>query len=308
MQEKMYDVIIIGGGVTAFGAAMYCGRFQMKTLVVAGWQKGGVITTTDDVSNYPGFKKLTGIELAQKIEEHAREYEIEVMEEKADDVKKSGKAWEVSAGGKKLLAKTIIFATGSEVRKLGAPGEKELSNKGVSYCALCDGPLFKNKVLAVVGGGDSAIKEANLLAEYGSRVLVFARSTIKAEPVNYERAKKNPKMAIYTGVNVKEIRGAKNVESVLLDKPIEGKTEVKLDGVFIEIGHKPLSELAEKIGVQVNNKKEIVINRNSETNVAGVFAAGDVVDTRFKQAITGVAEGVSASYSAYQYVTQNVIS
>lgn len=302
----MYDVIIIGGGVSAYAAAMYCGRFNMKTLLIQK-MKGGTIVLTDIVENYPGFKKLTGMELAKNIEEHALEYKsvsIEDGEVTKIEKKKDG-SFKITVDGEQTReATTIIYATGTEWKKLGAPGEKEYMNRGVHYCALCDGAFYKNKVIGVVGGGDSATKEALLLTTLASKVYMIVRKDkLRAEPINLDRALNNEKLEVIYETEVKEIKGnGKNVSSVLLSKPYKGKNELELSAVFVEIGHNPITQLAIDVGVEVDSHKEIKINRLSETNVPGFFAAGDCCDTAFKQAITGVAEGVTASYSANQYL------
>lgn len=303
LKHKKYDVVIIGAGVSGFAAAMYAGRFQMKTLVI-GDTPGGTIILTDTVENYPGFKKLTGMELAEKIKEHALEYEVELVEGKATKVERcKEKCFTVSTAEKSYHTKTILFATGTEWKKLNVPGEKEFANKGVHYCALCDGFFYKDKVIGVVGGSDSAAKEALLLAQYGKKVYIIYRGEkIRPEPINKKRVEENPRIEVIKNTNIVEIRGNDRVEKVVFDKPYRGKKEFPLDAVFIEIGHIPLSKLALGIGVKTNKKGEIIIDREAKTNVPGVFAAGDVVDTRFKQAITGVAEGVTAVYSAYQYI------
>ncbi len=301
----IYDTIIIGGGVTAFGAAMYAGRFTMKTLVI-GETMGGTIILTDIVENYPGFKKLTGMELANNISDHAKEYGIEVENDKVTSAKKvNSHLFEVeTSSGKKFKGKTIIIATGTKWKKLNIPGEEQYANKGVHYCALCDGAFYRNKVIGVVGGGDSAVKEALLLSTYGFHVYLFVRGEApKPEPVNGIKMEKNKKITVFTKVNVKEITGdGKKMNGVVLDKEVNGSKNFTLDALFVEIGHLPLSELAVQLGVKLNAKNEIPITRLSETNVAGVYAAGDVVDTKFKQAITGVAEGVTAAYSAYEHI------
>jgi len=171
-------------------------------------------------------------------------------------------------------------------------------NKGVRYCALCDGVFYKNKTVAVVGGGNSAAKEALLLSQYAKKVYLIARSTLKAEPINLNRVKAEKKIQVFEGTQIKEIKGNKFIKEVILAKKT-GSEVLKLDGVFVSIGHIPLSELAIKLGVKVNKNKEIIINKESQTNVKGIYAAGDVTDTRFKQAITGVGEGVKAVYSIY---------
>lgn len=310
MAEKLYDLIIIGGGIAGLASAMYSGRLNMKTLVLAG-VRYGTIALTDVVENYPGFKKLTGLELAQKMEEHALDYAkyVEMIDEKADKIEASGKTWLVHADGKKYKTKTVLIATGTEIKKLGAPGEKEYWNRGVHSCALCDGPIYEGKTVAVVGGGDSAAKEALLLTQFAARVVIFVRGNeLKPEPINGERVKKNPKIAVAASTRITEIKGdGKKVSALVLDKPFEGKKEFPCDALFLEIGHIPLSELAKSIGVKTNEHGEIMITRDAETNVPGVFAAGDVADARFKQAITGVAEGVLAVYSAYRHINESEI-
>lgn len=300
---KTYDVIIIGGGCVGLGAAMYSGRFGMKTLVI-GENIGGTIILTDVVENYPGFKKLTGQELADKLLEHAKDYpSVEFIEEKADDIAKIKEGFAVTAAGKKYVSRTVIYATGTVWKKLDVPGEKELSNKGVHYCALCDGALYKGKIIGVVGGSDSAAKEALLLSTWAKKVYIIYRGEkIRPEPINAERVADNPQIEIIANTNIVEIKGRDSVESVVFDRPYKGNKEFKIDAIFVEIGHIPLTQLARKIGVKLNTKGEIVIDRDSMTNIEGFYAAGDVVDTKFKQAITGVAEGVIASYNAYQYV------
>jgi thioredoxin reductase (NADPH) len=308
-----YQFVIIGAGGTGLAAAMYAGRLGLKTICFGTMSTseqpiGGVITLTDVVENYPGFIHLTGTELAEKLEQHAREYEVEIYDERVTDVSRMNteKCFTVTTNKRSVTTKTILFATGSKWKKLPMKGAIELENKGVAYCALCDGPLYKKKKVAVIGGSDSAAKEALFLAEHADKVYIIARSEkLRAEPVNMKLVEQNPKIEVLTETNVIEIVGDKVVEKIILDRPHQGELEIALQGVFGAIGHIPLSELAKKIGVELNDKNEIKINRGSETNIEGVYAAGDVVDTIFKQAITGVAEGVHAAYSAFTYVKEN---
>lgn len=310
-EKIFYDTIIVGAGVVGFAAGMYAGRLGLKTLII-GELRGGTITLTNVVENYPGFVSLSGPKLAELVEAHARDYDIDVLNGRVEKIiiheENKKMHFSVFSSGKTFKAKTIIFATGTRVRKLGVRGEKELENKGVSYCALCDAPLFKNKTVGVVGGSDSAVKEALLLTEYAKKVYIIYRGErIHPEPINMNRVEKKIKIGkieIINNKNIVEIRGNKFVEAVVMDKSHNGKKELKLDGLFVAIGHIPLSDLAISIGVGVNEKGEIIINRNAETNVKGVYAAGDVVDTEFKQAITGVAEGVAAVYHAYEYINK----
>ena len=304
----MYDVIIIGGGCAGLAAGMYCGRFGIKTLVL-GESIGGTIILTNVVENYPGFIRLTGQELADKLKEHALDYKefVEIKEQKADNIKKTNKGFIVKAGKKTYESKTIIYATGTKYRKLNVPGEKEFFAKGVHNCALCDGYAYRNKIIGVVGGSDSSAKEALLLSQYGKKIYIIYRGDkIHPEPINMERVKKNKKIEIINKTNIIQIKGDKKVASVIFDKPYKGKKEFKLDALFVEIGHIPLTEIAKKLGVKIDKNGEIIIDREAKTNVPGFFAAGDCVNTNFKQAIVGVGEAVSAAYSAYKYLEGEV--
>ncbi len=297
-----YDTVIIGGGISGLSAALYAGRFQLKTLVLAD-KLGGTIILTDDISNYPGFRKISGMDLFDKIKEHAKDYGIDLKEKKVEKLEKCQDCFKVYSGHNIFEANTVIFATGTEWRKLNVPGEKEFSNKGVHYCALCDGALYKDKVVGIVGGSDSAAKEALMLAQYAKKVfIIYRKEKIRSEPVNLSKVEKNDKITVVNKANVKEIKGDKLVNSVILDTEFNGSNELKLDGLFINIGHIPLSALAKDIGVRLNQKNEIVTDENSATNIPGVYACGDVVNSRFKQAITGAAEGVIAAYNVYRYV------
>lgn len=308
MKEPKYDTVIIGGGVSGLGAAIYAGRFQMKTAVISE-KPGGTIVLTNDIANYPGFNQITGIDLADKIEKHVKDYDVEFIQKKVTKITKCKEGcFKVFVDRKHYHTKTIIFATGTEWKKLGVPGEKEYAGKGVHYCALCDGTFYKDKIIGVVGGSDSAAKEALLLTQYGKKVhIIYRKDKIRAEPINYKRVEDNKKIEIINNTNVKEIKGDKFVNSVIFDKPYKGSNEFKLDALFIEIGHIPISDLAKGIGVKLNPKNEIVIDREGNTNITGIYAAGDVADNKFKQAITGVAEGVTAAYSAYHYVSETEI-
>jgi thioredoxin reductase (NADPH) len=300
-----YDLIIIGGGVSGMGAAVYSGRFELKTAVITS-MPGGAIINTNDIANYPGIKKITGFELYTKISEHAIEYGVEMINSTVTSIKKEKETFFVSLVDEVLESKAVIISTGTEWKKLNVPGEEEFKSRGVHYCALCDGAFYKDKIVTVVGGSDTAAKDALLLTEYAKQVfIIYRKEKLRAEPITLKRVLKNPKIKIIYGTNVKKIEGQSNVDGVILDRPYEGSEIFKADAVFVAIGHIPISELAKNIGVELNKKNEIIIDRESKTNIPGVFAAGDVSNSSFKQAITGVAEGVIASYSAYNYISQN---
>ncbi|MGY5876186.1 MAG: FAD-dependent oxidoreductase [Candidatus Thorarchaeota archaeon] len=301
----MYDMVVIGAGVTGYAAAMYGARLDM-TCTVIGDVEGGTITLTDDVANYPGFKQLAGKDLADNLREHALDYPVHIETGTVVDVFKDSQGFfYVVTEDRTYLAKTVLFATGMKERELEVPGHDELRNKGVSYCALCDAPIFKDKVVAVIGGSDSAAKEALLLAKYCSKVyMIYRREKIRPEPINGRRVEKESRIEVITETNVTEIIGTDKVTSVKLDRPHNGSDTLAMDGIFIAIGGIPYSQIAQKLGVEVNEKGEIKIDRSSQTNIPAVYAAGDVVDSEFKQAITGVAEGVHAAYQAYTYVNE----
>ena len=301
--DKIYDVTIIGGGVAGFSAAMYAGRLKLSTLLIAE-NRGGTIILTNHVTNWPGTKSISGLDLASNIEAHAKEYKPEIIDAKAVKAQKTKDGFSIAdSNGKTYNSRTLIIATGSSMRKLNIPGEKELEGKGVHTCALCDGFFYSDKTVAVIGGSDSAAKEALLLTQWAKKVYIIYRGeSIRAEPVNLERVKASEKIEVLNHTNVKEIKGKTKVESLILDKSHKGTTEFPVDAVFIEIGRTPNSDLAKQLGIKLNEKSEIIINRKAETNIPGVFACGDVCDTIFKQAIVGAGEAVLAAYCAYEYL------
>ncbi len=298
--EKTYDLIVLGGGPTAIGCAIYAARFAMDVLIV-GKTFGGLIATTHLVENYPGITSTSGQGLMDMFKDHMDSLRIPYISDEIQSIEKLDEHFVLHSFFQKFKAYSICIATGSERRKLGIPGEEEFAGRGVSYCATCDGPFYKDKVVCVIGGSDSAAKEALFLSQNTNKVYILYRGEdIRAEPINKKRVLENEKIEIIYKTNVTEIKGEGNVKSVDFDN---GK-QLEVDGVFIEIGSIPNSDLAKRIGVETNEKGEIMINRKSETNVQGIFAAGDVADAPFKQAITGVSEGVIAAYSAFDYVKE----
>jgi len=298
--EKTYDLIVLGGGPTAIACAIYAARFALDVLVI-GKIFGGLIATTHLVENYPGITSTSGQGLMEMFKEHMNSLSIPYITDEIRSIEQASDHFVLHSFFQKFKAKSVVIATGSERKKLGIPGEEEYAGRGVSYCATCDGPFYKDKTVCVIGGSDSAAKEALFLSQNVKKVYIIYRGEeIRAEPINKKRVEDNHKIEIIYRTNIVEIKGENTVKSVIFDSG----TEFEVDGVFIEVGSIPNSDLAKHIGAKTNEKDEIIINRKSETNLPGVFAAGDVADAPFKQAITGVAEGVIAAYSAFDYIKE----
>lgn len=304
-KNEIYDIIIIGGGVSGFGAALYSGRFKMRSLVLSK-DTGGVLNLANHVDNYPGVPGIAGIDLADKIKDHALKFGAEIKLEEVFNIEKKKNIFIVSTIKNKYSAKSIVISTGAESKKLGVPGEKKFWGKGVHSCAMCDGYIYKGKTVGIIGGADTACKDALILADLADKVYIIYRKEIpRCEPILLEEIMHKDNIEIIPSTQVKEILGEDTVTHAILDKSHEGSHELMLDGLFIAIGHTPLSELSKKLGVHINERSEIIIDKMSRTNIEGIYAAGDVTDTPFKQAIVGVAQGVTAAYSAFLYIKKN---
>ncbi len=294
-----YDVICIGGGPASLSAAIYAHRFTLKTLILAK-EFGGLITKTHLVENYPGFPAVSGYDLMQNFKKHVEHFNIDLKEEEVTEAKSQGEEFIIKTTNGSYTTKTVIIATGSKPRQLGIPGEKEFNNRGVSFCATCDATFFKDKIVAVNGGGDSAALEALLLSKYASKVYIIYRGDeIKAEPINKKHVDENDKIEIIYNTNVTEVQGTKTVEKLILDKEYNGSTTLAVDGLFVAIGHIPLSDLAKQLGCDIDERGYIKVDHNAKTNVPKVYAAGDVTNFGWKQVITAASEGVMGAYSAY---------
>lgn len=298
----LYDLIIIGGGCAGLGASIYARRFNLNVLILTEGL-GGTITTTHLVENYPGFIALSGQELADHLIAHAQANDVPFkLGSRVTRVSKEGDIFKIEFGKETFEARTVLLATGTTYRQLGVPGEKEFSSRGVSYCATCDAPFYKKKRVIIVGGGDSAVKESLILAEHAEHVTIVYRGEAftKAEYINLKRMEATPNITPKFKTNIVEILGDKVVNKVKFDTGEEMDTQ----GVFVEIGRIPLTDMVNDLNVAKNTKGEIIINHMSETNVPGFYAAGDVSDTEWKQAVVGVAEGTKAAYMAYEYVSK----
>lgn len=297
----MHDLIIIGGGCAGLAASIYARRYNMDVVVLTEGL-GGTITTTHLVENYPGFTSVSGQELADAFINHAKANDVPFrIGSRVSRVWKEGEVFKVEFGADVHEARTVLLATGTTYRALGVPGEKELYAKGVSYCATCDAPFFKGKNVIIVGGGDSAVKESLILSEHCAQVTIVYRGDkiTKAEPINMKRVESTKNINFRLKTNIAEILGDTRVRKVKFD---DG-SEMDIDGVFVEIGRIPLTDMVNDLGVSKTEKGEIKINGMSETSVPGFYAAGDVADTEWKQAIVSADEGCKAAYRAFEFVS-----
>ncbi len=304
----MYELVIIGIGPAGLAASIYASRFRIKHLLI-GKELGGAMALASSVENYPGFEKISGLELAEKMAIQVKNLGGEIITDEIIKIEKENNSFLLeTALGKKLRAKTIIVATGTMRKKLNVPGENEYLGKGVSYCSTCDAAFFKNKVVAVIGGANAAAMGAVHLSEFAQKVyLIYRGENLRAEPIWIERIMENPKIEVIYKTNVEEILGdGVKVNAVNLDTPYKGGRNLAVDGVFIEIGGIPGVDLVKPLGVKIDEKGFIKVDFNMSTNIPGVFAAGDVASSagELQQIVTAVSEGAIAATSVYRYLRQ----
>jgi len=300
------NVIVIGSGPAGYTAALYSARAALEPLVLEGSvTAGGALMNTTEVENFPGFRKgIQGPELMEEMREQSERFGAELIADDVVEVDLTGDVKIVKTATETYTARTVILATGSGYRKLGLPREEELSGRGVSWCATCDGFFFREQAIAVVGGGDSAIEEATFLTRFGSKVyLIHRREELRASKIMQERAFADPKLELVWNSEIAEIIGEERLESVTLRDTVTGETRpLEVTGLFIAIGHDPRSEL---LGSQVDLDDDgyvLVDHPATATNLPGVFACGDLVDHHYRQAITAAGTGCSAALDAERYV------
>lgn len=300
----MTDVIIVGSGMAGLSAALYTARYELSTIVV-GAELGGATSTAWTIENYPGFKEIDGYDLIIKVKEQVEALGAKVIADKIEKIVKTDEGFKLTGeSGEEFLAKSVIFTHGAARRKLNLPKEDDFSlGKGVHYCTTCDGPLYKGKTIAIVGSGDASVKGALLAVQYASKIYMIVRGNeLHPEPINAERLKPflGQKVKVLPNSQVKEILGDSRLTGVKLSN---GK-ELKLDGLFIEIGAVPEMELVESLGVKLDTHGYVAVDNMMETNVEGVFAAGDATNFfgHFKQDITAAAMGSVAATSAFNFL------
>lgn len=299
----MYDLIIIGAGPAGITAAVYAARKKLNTLVITG-DIGGQAAWSGDIENYTGYQFITGPELAAKFEEHLRKYDIALKEsETVVELIKKDEIILIKTNKGSYEARTVIIASGKRSRELEIPGEKEFKNKGVSYCATCDGPLFAKKDVAVIGGGNSALDAALQLVRIAEKVYIInIAAHFTGDEIMREKVENSPKVKIYHQAQVTEVLGNKMVDGIKI-KQYEKEEILSVQGVFVEVGLIPNSEFTPTL--ERNQRQEIKVNSRNETNIPGIFAAGDVTDVPEKQIVIAAGEGSKAALSAFRYLASH---
>ena len=303
------DVVIIGSGPAGYTAGLYTARAMLKPLMFAGYMSGGQLMLTSDIENFPGYPQgIGGPEMMMQLREQAERFGLDVQDRNVESVDLSERPFKVLVEGEEFLTNSIIISTGAESIWLNAPGEAEQKGRGISTCATCDGAFFRDEEVLVIGGGDSACEEATFLTRFASKVtLIHRRDVFRASNIMYERAANNEKIEIKTFRQVKEWLSDDNgLTGAILEDPRDGSTEeIAASGAFIAIGHKPITGFLES-QVETDENGYIIHKQHTMTSVDGVFAAGDVVDTRYKQAITAAGMGCQAAMDAEKWLEENL--
>ena len=303
MENKIYDLIIIGAGPAGLSASIYASRYKLKHLIF-GVEQGGQMNEIYDLENWPGEKKISGRDLIRKFVEHAENFGIKINRESVAGISKlEGGIFQINCAKNIYKTRAIILAMGAHYRKMNIPGEKEFTGRGVSYCATCDAMFFREKIVCVVGGGNSAAVVALELTDFAKKVyLITKEEKMSAEPAWLEKIANNSKVELVKGTGVIEIKGENKVEKVVLDKAYNDQNNLEVDGVFIEVGTEPGVEIVQKIGVETDAQNYIKVKEDMSTNVAGVFAAGDITtgSSKFRQIITACSEGAIAANGVYK--------
>ncbi|RDI48306.1 thioredoxin-disulfide reductase [Nocardia mexicana] len=305
MNTPVRDLIIVGSGPAGYTAAVYAARAELEPLLFEGTQFGGALMTTTEVENFPGFRDgIMGPDLMEEMREQAKRFGADIRTEDVEAIDLSGPIKSVTVGGETHQAYAVVLAMGSAARYLGVPGEQRLLGRGVSACATCDGFFFKGQDIVVVGGGDSAMEEATFLTKFAASVtIVHRREEFRASRIMLERAKSNEKIRFVTNAEVLEVHGEDSVTSLTLRDTTTGETsELAATGLFVAIGHDPRSELV-RGQVDLDDEGYVLVNQpTTATSVEGVFAAGDLVDHIYRQAITAAGTGCRAAMDAERWL------
>lgn len=303
---KHYDVVIIGSGPAGYTAGVYTSRAKLATLIISGTLPGGQLMTTSEVENYPGFPSgIFGPELMMNMRQQATRFGAVVVDDEVIKVEFKKRPFSVTTHSETYSAEAVIACTGASPRKLGIPAEQEFSGRGVSYCATCDGPFFKGEDIVVVGGGDTAIEEATFLTKFGKSVkIVHRRDSLRASKILQDKALENPKIEFLWNSVISDIKGDKKVGTVLVKSIENGKERpIEAGGLFVAIGHEPNTSIF-KGQLDLDDKGYIALKNHTRTSVEGVFAAGDVHDHRYRQAVTAAGFGCMAAIDVERWLSE----
>jgi len=304
--KNLYDVIIIGSGPAGFTAGVYTSRAKLKTLIISGSLPGGQLMTTSEVENYPGFPNgIFGPELMMNMRQQAERFGTTVIDDEVLKVNFKNHPFLISTHSESFEGRAILLCTGASPRKLGINGEQEFGGRGVSYCATCDGPFFRGEEIAVIGGGDTAIEEATFLTKFGKSVkIIHRRDFLRASKILQEKAFENSKIQFIWNHVVTGISGNKKIESIDIKDLTTGKiSNVSVGGLFVAIGHEPNTSIF-KDQLELDDKGYVVLKENTRTSVEGVFAAGDVHDYRYRQAVTAAGFGCMAALDVEKWLSE----
>ncbi len=303
----MYDIAIVGSGPAGYSAGIYSTRYQLKT-VIFGKMIGGTLSEAHKICNYPGLKDISGIELANQMSEHAQSSGCDMQYESIVDIKKVNNHFKLTTDLKKeYKAKTVLLTVGTKRTKLSIPNEDEFLGKGLSYCATCDANFYKNKVVGVIGGSSAATMAAMMLSDVAKKVYILYRGKeLRGDPAWKKQALNKENITVIYQTIVTKLKGGEKLESVELNREYNGSKMLNIDGLFVEIGSEPNSNLPEKIGVKIDKRGYIEVDKAQRTNIKGVWAAGDCTTNSndFRQVATAVAEGAIASNDIYKYINQ----
>lgn len=310
-ESDVHELIIIGSGPAGYTAAVYAARAQLKPIVFEGTQFGGALMTTTEVENYPGFREgIMGPDLMDQMREQAIRFGADLRTEDVDEVSLRGPVKTVTVGDEVYRARAVILAMGAAPRYLGVPGEDTLLGRGVSSCATCDGFFFKDQDIAVIGGGDSAMEEATFLTRFARSVtLIHRRDEFRASKIMLERAYADPKITVLTNTKIVGVEGTDSVTGLKLENTVTGQaSELPVTGMFVAVGHDPRSELVRDV-VDVDPDGYVLVrDRSTYTSLEGVFAAGDLVDRTYRQAVTAAGSGCAAAIDAERWLAETAHS
>ena len=307
--EGSYDIVIAGQGAAGFAAALYAARYR-TTPVVIGETFGGETAIGGSIENYPGYLDIDGFDLMMNFRAQAEKYGVPIVDDKVTGIADADACYEVETdGGARYQTQSVILATGRERRKLGLEHEEEWTGRGVSFCSVCDAPLHRNNTVAVVGGGNAAVEGAILLAKYATQVYLIYRGPALFRPdrIVVDELNRTSNVTQLLEANVVALKGTDGLDGIALDRPQNGSHELAVDGIFIEIGADPRTDLPKQLGVALNDEGEVIVDKSMQTNVPGIFAAGDLTDASgsLKQTVTAAAQGAVAASTAYRYITEN---